>query len=131
VTARSLSVTASPIPLVSLLLPLQEVAMTRIHDFVVDLARAGKKFKEIQETVQKVYGDKSLKKTAIYEILSRVKAGKSTVDKRGFNTKRTKRTAAAVAAISAAIEADRRITLEKLTAGCTLSYGTVSNIHHS
>jgi hypothetical protein len=40
---------------------------------VVELARAGKKFKEIQQTLQKAFGDKTLKKTAIYEILRRVK----------------------------------------------------------
>jgi hypothetical protein len=105
--------------------------MTRIHDFVVELARAGKKFKEIQQTLQKAFGDKTLKKTAIYEILRRVKYGRSTEDKRGFITKKAKRTAAAIAAVSAAIEADGCTTLEKLSAEYGLSYGTVSNIVHS
>ena len=33
-----------------------------------------------------VYGDKSLKKTAIYDIMKKVKEGKNTEDLRGINT---------------------------------------------
>jgi hypothetical protein len=49
--------------------------MTRVRDFVADLAKTGKSFKEIKEIVDSVYGDKTLKKTAIYAILKKVKAG--------------------------------------------------------
>ena len=38
--------------------------MTRVHDFAVDLARAGKTFKEIKTMIDQVYGDMALKKTA-------------------------------------------------------------------
>jgi hypothetical protein len=41
--------------------------MTRAHDFVVDLEKAGKSFREIQDMVSTVYSDKSLKKTDIYD----------------------------------------------------------------
>jgi hypothetical protein len=39
--------------------------MTRVRDFVADLAKTGKSFKEIKEIVDSVYGDNTLKKTAI------------------------------------------------------------------
>jgi hypothetical protein len=50
--------------------------MTPIRDFVGTFAVAGKSFKEIEETVKKVYGDKALKRTQIYEIMKKVKEGK-------------------------------------------------------
>ena len=40
--------------------------MTRVRNFVADLARAGKGYAEIQQLVDAAYGDKALKKTAIY-----------------------------------------------------------------
>jgi hypothetical protein len=52
--------------------------MMRIWDFVADLARAGKGYLEIKETVEAAYGDKGLKKTAIYAIISKVKKGETT-----------------------------------------------------
>ncbi len=61
-------------------------SMTRAHDFVVDLAKAGKSFREIQDMVSIVYGDKGLKKTAIYNIMKKVKEGKNAEDLRGINT---------------------------------------------
>jgi hypothetical protein len=42
--------------------------MPGVHDFVFDLARAGKKFKEIQETVKTVYRDTALKRTAMDQV---------------------------------------------------------------
>jgi hypothetical protein len=47
--------------------------MTRVRDFVADLARAGKDYLEIKKTVEAAYGDKALKKTAIYAIIKKVK----------------------------------------------------------
>jgi hypothetical protein len=61
--------------------------MTRVRDFVADLARAGKGYLEIKITLDLVYGDKALKKTAIYAILKNVKSGKTTEDQRRFNPK--------------------------------------------
>ena len=46
--------------------------MTRVRNFVADLATAGKSYKEIKETSDIVYGDKSLKKTAIYANIKKV-----------------------------------------------------------
>jgi hypothetical protein len=47
--------------------------MTRVHDFVVDLAKGRKSFGDIKKLMDDVYGDKAFKKTQIYEILKRVK----------------------------------------------------------
>ena len=62
--------------------------MTREHDFVVDLAKAGKKFKEMKKMVEIVYGDMGLKIRAIYTILKKVKTEKGSADLRGQNTKK-------------------------------------------
>jgi len=50
--------------------------MTRVQDFIADLAKTGKSAKKIKELTDKAYGDKSLKKTQIYHIISEVKAAK-------------------------------------------------------
>ena len=54
--------------------------MTRVHYFVVDLAKGGKSFRGIKKPVDDVNGDMALKQTQIYEILKRVKMGKNTDD---------------------------------------------------
>jgi hypothetical protein len=54
--------------------------MTRVRDFIADLARAGKGYLEIKEMVENVYGEKALKKTAIYAIIKKVKNGETTDD---------------------------------------------------
>ena len=66
--------------------------MIRVHDFVVDLAKGGKNFKEIKKLVDTVKRDKGLKMRAIYTILKKVKAGKNAADLRDRNTKKTVRT---------------------------------------
>ncbi len=104
--------------------------MTRVRDFVVDLATAGKRFKEINETVKKVYGDKALKRAQIYAILKKVKTGENASDQRKFNSKKTKRTLALIASIAAAMEDDRRILVKRLALTHDLSVGTVFNILH-
>ncbi len=80
--------------------------MTRVRDFVADLAKAGKSFAEIRETVQKAYGDKGLKKTQIYDVIQKVKAGKNPSDQRRLNPKKTMRTAGLIASVAAAVEED-------------------------
>ena len=42
--------------------------MSREHNLVVDLARAGQSLKQIKETLETVYPDTALKKTSIYDI---------------------------------------------------------------
>jgi hypothetical protein len=46
------------------------------HEFLCVITVAGKNFKKIQETVKRVFGNKALKKTQIYDI-KKVKEGKS------------------------------------------------------
>ncbi len=89
-------------------------AMTPIRDFVGALAVTGKSFKEIAETVKKVYVHKALKRTQIYDIMKKVKEGKPATDQRGFNTKRRIRNSAFVANIAAEMESDRHVTVRKL-----------------
>jgi hypothetical protein len=49
--------------------PHQHSSMLPLRDFVATLARARKSFKDIQETVAVVSGNKSLKKMQIYAII--------------------------------------------------------------
>ena len=104
--------------------------MSREHNLAVDLARAGQSFKQIKETVEKVYPDTALKKTAIYDILKKVKEGKTAEDMRLFNGQRTVRTDNLVAAVAAAVEDDRRVKIKDIAKGLQVSYGTIYNILH-
>jgi hypothetical protein len=52
--------------------------MLPIRDFIGAVAR--KPFKEIEETVKKVYEDKALKKTQLNKIIRKVKEGKPSAD---------------------------------------------------
>jgi hypothetical protein len=69
--------------------PFPPDGMTCVRDFIADLARVGKGFLEIEKALDLVYGDKALKKTAIYAILKKVKSGKTTEDQRHFYLKKT------------------------------------------
>jgi hypothetical protein len=85
--------------------------MTKVCNFVSGLARAGKSANEIKILTDAAFGDKSLSKTAIYNIfLSKVKAGETTDDQRHLNMKKTKRTQDIIAAVATDVNADRRVT---------------------
>ena len=71
--------------------------MPGVEDFIVDLARTGKSCKEIKQTLDSVYLDKSMTRKQIYNILKHVKYGKNTDDQRHFNAKKTKQTLSLVA----------------------------------
>jgi hypothetical protein len=88
--------------------------MLPIRDFVGAVAVAGKLFKEIEETVKKVYGDKALKKTQLYEIIFKVKEGKPAADQRLFNDKCRIRDPTFIADIVAQVADHRRVTVRKL-----------------
>jgi hypothetical protein len=100
--------------------------MLPIREFIGTLAVAGKSFKEIQETVKNTYGNKALKRTPIYEILKKVKDGKPAVDQRHLNSKRKKRTLAFIADVTADIEIDRRVSLNKLARAHGISKRTIN-----
>ena len=104
--------------------------MTGVRDFVAGLARAGKDFAEIQDTVKKAFGDKALKRTQIYEVIRKVKAGENTVDQRFRNPKKTKRHQSLITAVAATVEQDRRVGIEYLAEANGVSYGTIYNILH-
>jgi hypothetical protein len=100
--------------------------MKRIRDFVADLARAGKGYLEIKKTVEAAYGDKALKKTAIYAIINKVKKGETTADQCHLNSKKTVWTPAFIASVAASVEDDRRMCIEALAT----AHGTsISMIH--
>ncbi len=102
--------------------------MTRVHYFVVDLAKGGKSFGDIKKLVNDVYGDMALKKTQIYEILKRVKMGKNTDDRSGFTKQKT---ADLIASVAAAVAKDLRVSIQDLARAHGTSYGTISRILHS
>jgi hypothetical protein len=102
--------------------------MTQVRDFVAGLARAGKSASEIKKLVDDAYGDKALGLTSIYYILKRVKAGKSAKDRRKFSAKKTKRTAAIIAAVAADVAEDRRVSVKVLASVHGVSVGTMFNI---
>jgi hypothetical protein len=62
--------------------------MTRVRDFVADLARAGKSFSEIKKTVAAAYGDRSLSSSQLYRIIKQARVGKDTEDQRHLNPKK-------------------------------------------
>jgi histone-lysine N-methyltransferase SETMAR len=104
--------------------------MSPIRDFVAGLARAGKTFKEIQETTEAAYGENALKKTQIYEIIRAVKEGKATEDQRQNNGRRKVRSPDFVAEIAAKEDKDRRVTIRKLAAAHGVCMRTVQLTLH-
>jgi hypothetical protein len=60
--------------------------------------------------------------------LKRVKAGKSTEDQRKFSAKKTKRTAAIIAAVAADVAEDRHVSVKDLASVHGVSVGTMFNI---
>ena len=104
--------------------------MTKVKDFVADLAKAGKGLKEIKEMADTVYGDKSISSRQIYHLLKQVKAGENTDDRRRFNPQKTARTASLVAAVTTAVEADRRLCVRALAQALGTSRMTIHRILH-
>jgi AraC-like DNA-binding protein len=102
--------------------------MTRVRNFVADLAKTTQSVKKIKELVDEAFGDKALKKTQIYDIVRKVRAGKDASDQRSLSAKKNKRTASLIAAVAAAVEKDRRVTLQELSSELSASYGTIRRI---
>jgi len=104
--------------------------MTKVRDFVAGLARAGKPFGEIKNTTVAAYGDKALTRSQIYKIIKAVKDGENTEDQRHLNAKKTTRTLDLVAAVTAAVKEDARVSISALAAVHGVSTGTIFNILH-
>ncbi len=105
--------------------------MTRVHDFAVDLAKLGKTAKEIKQSLDVVYPDSALSKTAIYDILKKVKAGQDASDQRHSNPVKTVRTPDFIEAVKLFIEQDRRVTVQELKEHFSCSRGTIQNVLHN
>ena len=88
--------------------------MTGVRDFVASIARAGKSFGEIKETADLTFGDKSLHKSTIYDLINKVKAGKMTEDQCHLNPKKTKRNLELIAPVAATVEKDAWMTVQNL-----------------
>ena len=103
--------------------------MTEVRRFVADLAMTGISFREIKELQEKRWGDLALKKTQIYAIIKKLKAGENAYYQRSLSSQKTKRTASSVAAVvAAAIEEDRRFTVRSLVSATGLSTMTIHRI---
>ena len=60
-----------------------------------------------KKIVNGAYGDQALRRTQIYQVMKKVKAGKTTGDQRQLDAKKTGRKSAFIAEIAAAVERDR------------------------
>jgi rubrerythrin len=104
--------------------------MTGAWNFVADLARAGNGYQEIKEMVDAAYVDQTLQKTAIYTIIKKVKARKSTAEMRQLNPKKTLRTPELIASVAATIKEDHRLSMETIAAAHGVSEKTIFKILH-
>jgi len=77
---------------------------------------------------QKRWGYKDPKKTQLYNTNHTVKAGKSGHDQRASNQKKTEQTVHVVAAVKAAFDQDRRITVHKISLATGLTTGIIYRI---
>jgi len=100
--------------------------MRRAHAIIK--AMAGCHPKEIIEEQQKAMGDDALKRTAVYEIVKRVKEDGNLEDNRGKFDHKFVRSPELIAEVMAAIEADRRVELRSLAEDFMVSYGTMQTI---
>jgi hypothetical protein len=81
--------------------------------------------------VDTVYGDKALKKTAIYVILKKAIAGKNTDDQHHLNLKKTVTTTSLIASVATVVEKDRRQCIQVLAAAHGVSIYTIHSILHN
>jgi len=102
--------------------------MTRVRNFVADLARTGKSVFAIKKMVNSAYGDKPLSLSQIYHIVKVVKAGGNAEDQRRFNPKKTTRTADLVASVSAAVGENRRLCVRTIAKDLSASKDTIHRI---
>ncbi len=77
-----------------------------------------------------VYGEKTLKKAAIYAILKKDKAGETTTNQMHLNPKNRTRVPDVIASVAAAVEEDRRVTIKNIALANGVSVKTVHAILH-
>ncbi len=106
--------------------PLLAGTVMHIWDFVDDLARACKGYLESRETVGTVYGDKVLKKRAIYAIIKKVKNGETTNYQRQKNVP----TLALIASVATSVEEDHRLSIKTLATAHGTSVSMIHTVLH-
>ena len=104
--------------------------MTRVHDFVCDLSKAGKSIREIMEIVEAAYPGKGLSLSQVYRLIKAVKEGKETKDMRGKDETKTIRTPHFIESVKADVEANRRTSVHQLAEWHAVSVGTIYNVLH-
>ncbi len=102
--------------------------MTCVHNFVVDLAKAGKAAKDIKDLMDKVHGPKAMSLSQMFHILSDVKAGRDASDKRANNGHRKVRAHDFIKAVNKIIKMDRQVTLEELASDFDTSTTTIYHV---
>lgn len=104
--------------------------MTRVKNFVIDLARAGKNAKEIKTIVEAAYGVNAISRSQVFKILAIFREGKDTSDMRAQNPKKTRWTVEMIEAVRAMVDEDHRVTMLEIERELSLSHGTIFKILH-
>lgn len=93
------------------------------------MCRLGKSASETLLALQTVYGDDSLKKTAVYEWFSRFKDGQESLeDESRSGRPSTSRNEGMVERVKQLIRADRRMTIDELAQEMGISHGSIHAI---
>jgi hypothetical protein len=85
--------------------------MTEVIGVVAALATTGKNMKEVKILAGQAYGNISLKRARMYQIIKEVKVGKMTADQRHSNMKKNKPREDNFTAVAAAVDEGRRQTV--------------------
>lgn len=93
------------------------------------MCRLGKSASETLLALQTVYGDDSLKKTAVYEWFSRFKDGQESLeDESRSGRPSTSRNEGMIERVKQLIRADRRMTIDELAQEVGISHGSIHAI---
>ena len=99
--------------------------MTKTHEFAVNLAKAGEMPQKIIEMVEKAFPGKGLKKTAVYEIVKRVREWGDTEDRRGKARSGLVWDEDFIKEMDSIVKGDRRVTVKELAEMFGVSVVTV------
>ena len=104
--------------------------MGRVRDFVVDLAKNGKKAKEIKAMVDVAHGPSAMTIGQFFKIMAVISGRWGRCGQRCENPKKWDRTPEMIAAVSTFVEEDRCVMTKAIASEFELSHGTVENILH-
>ena len=102
--------------------------MTKVREFIANLARAGKSFKDIREMAETAFPGQCLSKSQIYLIIKNVKDGVEAGDNRGVATTRWKTDADFIEAVRLDVESDRRVTIRTLAQRHDVAISTIYKV---